>query len=218
MDLLRHRAGSALPFAHLLGFGGRRAAAETEREDKDTAEDPKPGEHAADPKREDGESDDDYAKRCAEARKRAEEKEPEERADAEDGDPDDKEDDEESTDDEATRKAKSRARKSFARGVRGGRLAEQTRCRAIFASPAAGKRPDVAATLAFDTRMPAAQAVKVLEATANGQLATGDLRTAMAAAATPRIAGGGAERPAGTDAHSLASQIVAAGRKRRGEA
>lgn len=211
MDLLRTaKAGAAAPFAHLLGLG-RRAKAETE-DNKDTAEDPKPGEHAADPARKDGESDDDYAKRCAEARQRAEEKEPEE------GDPDDKEDDEESTDDEATRKAKSRARKSFARGVAGGRLAEQARCRAIFATPAAGKRPDVAATLAFDTRMPAAQAVKVLEATANGQLATGDLRTAMAAAATPRIAGGGAERPAGTDPHSLASQIVAAGRKRRGEA
>lgn len=217
MDLLRTaKAGSALSFAHLLGFG--RPKAETD-DNKDATEDTKPGEHAADPKRDDGESDDDYAKRCKEARAKAEEEDEKERADAEDGDPDDKEDNEEPTDDEATRKAKSRARKSFARGVRGGRTAEQARCRAIFAAASAGKRPDVAATLAFDTRMSPAQAIKVLDAAASGQLAKGDLRTAMAVADTPRITGGGgSERPAADDANSLAAKIVHAGKKRRGEA
>lgn len=209
-------AGAAAPFAHLLGIAPR---ADDKSDDKDPAhaDDPKPGEHAADPARDGNESDDDYAERCRAARKAAAE-EDDKRADAEDGDPEDKEDEDEEGDSEATRQAKARARKAFARGVAGGRKAERARCSAIFAVKAAGARPDMAATLAFSTRMSVKEASEVL-ATAATVVPGGNLRDAMATAATPRIGGGGdGPAPAAGSAKAVAAQIIAAGKKRRGEA
>lgn len=210
-------AGATAPFAHLLGLAPKRAEGKPDDKPEDRAEDPKPGDHDADPPRETDESDEDYAKRCREARAAAEEKD-EPKADAEDGDPDDTEDEDEEGDTEATRQAKARARRAFARGVAGGRKAERARCRAIFANKTAGVRPDVAATLAFSTRMSVKEATEVLASTATVAPA-GNLRDAMAAAHTPRIGGGGdGPAPDAGSAKALAAQIIAAGKKRRGEA
>ncbi|MBB5444644.1 MULTISPECIES: hypothetical protein [unclassified Paraburkholderia] len=123
-------------------------------------------------KQREDESDEDYAKRMEEkdkqdeearkaeeekkeeARKAEEEKKKEEEARArgeqDDTDPDAEDDDEE-----------MRGKSAAARA----RLREQARCAAIFASPAAGRNPMLAANLAFKTRMSRAEALATLEGT-----------------------------------------------------
>jgi hypothetical protein len=101
-----------------------------------------------------------------------------------------------------------------ASAARAGRAFERARCRAIFAATAAGVRPDVAAQLAFETHMSAKAAIGVLQAAANVQPAT----AALARTARPRVDLGSGDPPAPSGAKGLAAQIIAAGKKARGEA
>ena len=101
------------------------------------------------------------------------------------------------------------------------RQRERERCAAIFASPAAGLNAAAAAHLAFETTMPRAQAIAVLASLA----ATTPAATPPATphrptldermAAQPKVIVGAGDVTAAPD---LAAQIVAAGKKARGEA
>lgn len=184
--------GKVASFAHLLGISAKKAE---EDEDK---------------KRED-ETDEEYAKRM--------EEEKDEKDKAEDGDDDAKkaeeEKDKEEDDSDSAEKVK-KAEEDDDEKEKAARKSERARCRAIFSSEAAGSRPDVAAHLAFDTDMDASAAIKLLEVTAIGGAVRPGLAQRMASVALPRI-GDDAALPSTNSAEGKASQIIAAGKKRRGE-
>ncbi|CVA07099.1 hypothetical protein [Serratia marcescens] len=141
---------SYLKFAHLLGL--KKKASEEEDDDKEKSK--KAKSRRAEEERddeEDAEDDDD-------------------REDMEDDDnrePDAEDDD---GDKEKGKKAKSRraeeddedAEEDENRDVKKGRRAERKRCAAIFGSKHAAGRPDMAAHLAFNTRMSAREAIDTL--------------------------------------------------------
>ncbi|WP_165283119.1 hypothetical protein [Serratia sp. 1D1416] len=139
---------SYLKFAHLLGL--KKKASEEEDDDKEKS-------------------------KKAKSRRAEEERDDEEDAEEED-DREDMEDDDESGPDaeeddgkEKGKKAKSRraeeddddadAEEDENRDVKKGRRAERKRCAAIFGSKHAAGRPDMAAHLAFNTRMSASEAI-----------------------------------------------------------
>jgi outer membrane biosynthesis protein TonB len=94
------------------------------------------------------------------------------------------------------------------------RASERARCRAIFAAPAAGKNPALAAHLAFDTDLTAAQAVATLGFSgATG----GGLASRMASAPNPALGAGGAAKPVADDTGALVSSILASAAKARGK-
>lgn len=163
-------------------------------------------------KRAEEDTDDEKEKRENEKAKKAEaEKEEDAKSEAEeerkkdarkaeeDGDEEDEEDEEDAD----------------AKAIRG---RERARCAAIFASPAAAVRPDMAAYFAFGTNLTRKAAVNALAAVAAGSEPVRPSRPGlgqrMSVAPQPNP---GQDRPqAGSP--SLAEQIVAAGKKRRGEA
>ncbi|WP_433960039.1 hypothetical protein [Serratia symbiotica] len=115
------------------------------------------------------EDDDKEKGKKAKSRRAEEERDDEEDAEEED-DREDMEDDddsdpdaEEDDDKEKGKKAKShRAEEDENRDVKKGRRAERKRCAAIFGSKHAAGRPDMAAHLAFNTRMSASEAIGTL--------------------------------------------------------
>ncbi|MCP1376038.1 hypothetical protein [Dyella lutea] len=167
---------------------------------------------AEDDKQCDGESDEDYAKRMEEKDKAKKAKKAE---DGQDGDDESDDSDEEMRGSSAAAQARQR---------------ERARCKAIFSCAGAGVRPDVAATLAFNTSMSRKEAIAVLNSTAavhTGVLATttteaagatsrGNLDRRMASLKVPQAgADAGPEAPAGMS--EVAQAIVAAGEKARGK-
>lgn len=133
-----------LNFSHLLG----RAPSASE-EDEDDKEKGKRARKAEDDKKKDGddccEEDDDNKK---EGKKGADDGDDDDSGD----DPDAEEDDDEDKDEK--------------KDVKKGRKAERDRCAAIFASQHAAGRPSLAASLAFNTNMPAKAAIGVLASSA----------------------------------------------------
>ncbi len=165
-------------FAHLLGLGPASAGktkAETDderikREEQEREDAKKAGKSGAKPKAEDDdkpddqgedESDEDYKER-----KRKEQEEDDEKAADEEDDEDEKD-------------AKKKA----------ARMRERARCSAIFASPAAGVRPDLAAHFAFATNLSRRDAVATLEVAAQGGAAPrkGTLADRMDRQPAPKI-------------------------------
>ncbi|MEL5347061.1 MULTISPECIES: hypothetical protein [Serratia] len=141
---------SYLKFAHLLGL--KKKASEEEDDDKEKSK--KAKSRRAEEERddeEDAEDDDDR----------------EDMEDDDDREPDAEDDDD---DKEKGKKAKSRraeeddedAEEDENRDVKKGRRAERKRCAAIFGSKHAAGRPDMAAHLAFNTRMSAREAIETL--------------------------------------------------------
>ncbi|MDI3230838.1 hypothetical protein [Serratia marcescens] len=141
---------SYLKFAHLLGL--KKKASEEEDDDKEKSK--KAKSRRAEEERddeEDAEDDDDR----------------EDMEDDDDREPDAEDDDD---DKEKGKKAKSRraeeddedAKEDENRDVKKGRRAERKRCAAIFGSKHAAGRPDMAAHLAFNTRMSAREAIDTL--------------------------------------------------------
>ena len=138
--------------------------------------------------------------------------------------PDDAEDGE--TDEEKKKKSKKRKaedqeddedeKKPEARAAR---AREKDRVKAIMSSPAGLRFPAAALQIAIGSSLPRHKAIKMLNAMTKdmspgaGPAAADSLRDRMAAVQQPAI-GAGDARPAA----NLAEQIVAAGRKRRGEA
>ncbi|HFD3847787.1 TPA: hypothetical protein ACF3R9_004297 [Serratia marcescens] len=141
---------SHFKFAHLLGL--KKKASEEEDDDKEKSK--KAKSRRAEEERddeEDAEDDDDR----------------EDMEDDDDREPGAEDDDD---DKEKGKKAKSRraeeddedAEEDENRDVKKGRRAERKRCAAIFGSKHAAGRPDMAAHLAFNTRMSAREAIDTL--------------------------------------------------------
>jgi len=138
-------------FAHLMGF--KKKASEDEDDDKEK------GKKAKSRRAEEDRDDEEDAE---------EEDDREDMEDDDDSDPDAEEDD----DKEKGKKAKSRRAEEDDdadaeeddenRDVKKGRRAERKRCAAIFGSKHAAGRPDMAAHLAFNTRMSASEAIGTL--------------------------------------------------------
>lgn len=219
---LRATAGAS-PFAHLLGLG-RASAAKTKAESEEDREEKQDREE-----REKDEEDDDKKTKGAKAESDDDEKKDDDdkkdakkakgkKAEVEDVDDDDGRDEEEM-------RGKSAASDARAR--------ERFRCARIFTSPAAAKRPDMAASLAFGTMIGANAAIALLEASAVGipdapaasapaQPAASSSRRSlderMAALNIPTVASGPAAGNAGTKEPTMAEKLLAADKKRRGEA
>ncbi len=138
-------------FAHLMGF--KKKASEDEDDDKEK------GKKAKSRRAEEERDDEEDAE---------EEDDREDMEDDDDSDPDAEEDDDKGK----GKKAKSRRAEEDDdadaeeddenRDVKKGRRAERKRCAAIFGSKHAAGRPDMAAHLAFNTRMSASEAIGTL--------------------------------------------------------
>jgi hypothetical protein len=193
---------AALGFAHLLGLPAAAARAE---EDDDKKQRP-------------DESGEDYAKRMEGDDKDGDEKDEKGAKKAEGGD-----DDAGDGDDQSKAKGKAEGDNEDEEGEeddkeKAARKSERARCAAIFASPAAGVRPDMAAHLAFNTDLSAKAAVEMLGAFAAGAAQPSNLASRMSGVKTPNV---GASAPAAkqaTGAAAAANMIIEAGKKRRGEA
>lgn len=98
------------------------------------------------------------------------------------------------------------------------RVNERARCAAIFKCAAAGTRPDVAAHLAFNTSMPSAEAIGMLETFAmGGAPQPSSLASRMAGVRPQNVGAGAAAAPAAGSDAAVTAQIIAAGKIRRGE-
>lgn len=141
-------------FAHLLGLNKAAKASRAEEEEE---------EQNAEEEEENEEGDDKSSKKGKKAKK-ANEDDP----DAEEDDPDAEEDDPDAEDDDDDPDAEEEDEN---KDVKKGRKAERERCAAIFSSRHAAGRPDLAATLAFTTKLSAKEAIRVMRA--NGRTVTG---------------------------------------------
>lgn len=140
-------------FAHLLGLNKAAKAsraAEEEEEDQNAEEESE------------NEEDDDKSSQKGKKAKKANEDDPDAEDDEDDPDPDAEDDDDDPDAEEEEDENKD---------VKKGRKAERQRCAAIFSSKHAAGRPDLAATLAFTTRLTAKEAIRVMRA--NGRTVTG---------------------------------------------
>lgn len=145
-------------FAHLLGLNKAAKASravEEEEEDQNAEEE------------DENEEDAGKSSKKGKKAKKAEDDDP----DAEDDDPDaeDDEDDPDVEDDEDDPDAEEEEDEN--KDVKKGRKAERQRCAAIFSSKHAAGRPDLAATLAFTTRLSAKEAIRVMRS--NGRTVMG---------------------------------------------
>lgn len=195
-------ADNKFTFAHLIGLG-KKARASEEDEDKKVrkakgrkAEEDERDEDAEDDEdREDAEEQDDEkqgrkAKKAKKAEGDDDDPDAEDDEDAE-GDDEDAEDDDENKD------------------VKKGRRAERKRCARIFGSKAAAGRPDMAAHLAFNTRMSSSEAISTLKAMGAVQPPTqrASLDSRMRAEQQVRISPD-AQAPAAGSAAALAQQMT----------
>lgn len=188
-------ADNKFTFAHLIGLG-KKARASEEDEDKKvrkakgrTAEEDERDEDAEDDEDRENAEDQDDEKQGRKAKK-AEDDDDDDDADAE-VDEEDAEDDDENKD------------------VKKGRRAERKRCARIFGSKAAAGRPDMAAHLAFNTRMSSSEAISTLKAMGAVQPPTqrASLDSRMRAEQQVRISPD-AQAPAAGSAAALAQQMT----------
>ena len=197
------KLASAASFAHLLGLAAAKAEDEEDKDKAKRAEE--------DDKQRDDESDEDYAKRMEEKDKEDEEARAEE-----------VESDEEDEDDKGDAKKAKKAKKAEDDGDDDGESAkaERARCAQIIAHGIAHGCVRQAGVFAFDTDMTAAQAIRALEAsTADGRTRTTGLRERMTGVKVPNVGvNGGTQALDPNDPKAKAMAIVAAGKKRRGEA
>lgn len=186
---------ASLSFAHLLGMpAGAKADGGEEDDDKKQRTD---------------ESDEDYAQRM--------EDEEEEEKKKEDARKAEEEEKEEKKKEEEAKKAK-KAEEDEDDKEKAARVNERARCASIFKCAAAATRPDVAAHLAFNTSMPSAEAIGMLETFAmGGAPQPSSLASRMATVKTPNVGAGAAAAPAAGSDAAVTAQIIAAGKARRGE-
>lgn len=143
------------PFAHLMG----NKAKATEEDDEKTrkakgrrAEDDDDEENAENDDPESEDQDEEKEGRKAKKAKSKKAEDDDEDPNAENDDENAEGDDEDAEDDEDNKDVKK------------GRRAERKRCARIFGSKAAAARPDMAAHLAFNTRMSSSEAISILKA------------------------------------------------------
>ncbi|WP_049246041.1 hypothetical protein [Morganella morganii] len=192
-------ADNKFTFAHLIGLG-KKARASEEDEDKKVrkakgrkAEEDERDEDAEDDEDREGAEDQDDEKQGRKAKKVGGDDDDPDAEDDEDaeGDDEDAEDDDENKD------------------VKKGRRAERRRCARIFGSKAAAGRPDMAAHLAFNTRMSSSEAISTLKAMGAVQPATqrASLDSRMRAEQQVRISPD-AQAPAAGTAAALVHQMT----------
>lgn len=192
-------ADNKFTFAHLIGLG-KKARASEEDEDKKVrkakgrkAEEDERDEDAEDDEDREGAEDQDDEKQGRKAKKAGGDDDDPDAEDDEDaeGDDEDAEDDDENKD------------------VKKGRRAERKRCARIFGSKAATGRPDMAAHLAFNTRMSSSEAISTLKAMGAVQPATqrASLDSRMRAEQQVRISPD-AQAPAAGTAAALVHQMT----------
>ncbi|EPJ8279840.1 hypothetical protein KE017_004476 [Citrobacter freundii] len=150
-------------FAHLLGLHKAakvsRASDDDDKDDDDT--------NAVDDDDNDGDKDDSSKNgKKGKKAKKANDNDDDADADNDDADADDDDDDADADDDDD-----ADAEEDENKDVKKGRKAERERCVAIFSSRHAAGRPDLAATLAFTTKLSAKEAIRVMRA--NGRTVTG---------------------------------------------
>ncbi|MCY0790452.1 hypothetical protein N0392_12245 [Morganella morganii] len=198
-------ADNKFTFAHLIGLG-KKARASEEDEDKKVrkakgrkAEEDERDEDAEDDEdREDAEDQDDEKQgRKAKKAKKAEGDDDDPDADDDDDDAGAEGDDEDAEGDDDNKDVKK------------GRRAERKRCARIFGSKAAAGRPDMAAHLAFNTRMSSSEAISTLKAMGEVQPPTqrASLDSRMRAEQQVRISPD-AQAPAAGSAAALAQQMT----------
>ncbi|HHW8957235.1 hypothetical protein [Morganella morganii] len=192
-------ADNKFTFAHLIGLG-KKARASEEDEDKKVRK-------AKGRKAEEGERDEDAED--DEDREDAEEQDDEKqsrkakKAEGDDDDPDAEDDEDAEGDDEDAEDDDEN------KDVKKGRRAERKRCARIFGSKAAAGCPDMAAHLAFNTRMSSSEAISTLKAMGAVQPATqrASLDSRMRAEQQVRISPD-AQAPAAGSAAALVQQMT----------
>lgn len=192
-------ADNKFTFAHLIGLGKKARASEEDENKKvrkakgrKAEEDERDEDAEDDEDREDAEEQDDekQGRKAKKAEGDDDDPDAEDDEDAE-GDDEDAEDDDENKD------------------VKKGRRAERKRCARIFGSKAAAGRPDMAAHLAFNTRMSSSEAISTLKAMGAVQPATqrASLDSRMRAEQQVRISPD-AQAPVRGSADALAQQMT----------
>lgn len=192
-------ADNKFTFAHLIGLGKKARASEEDENKKvrkakgrKAEEDERDEDAEDDEDREDAEEQDDekQGRKAKKAEGDDDDPDAEDDEDAE-GDDEDAEDDDENKD------------------VKKGRRAERKRCARIFGSKAAAGRPDMAAHLAFNTRMSSSEAISTLKAMGAVQTATqrASLDSRMRAEQQVRISPD-AQAPAAGTAAALVHQMT----------
>ncbi len=192
-------ADNKFTFVHLIGLGKKARASEEDENKKvrkakgrKAEEDERDEDAEDDEDREDAEEQDDekQGRKAKKAEGDDDDPDAEDDEDAE-GDDEDAEDDDENKD------------------VKKGRRAERKRCARIFGSKAAAGRPDMAAHLAFNTRMSSSEAISTLKAMGAVQPATqrASLDSRMRAEQQVRISPD-AQAPARGSADALVQQMT----------
>lgn len=186
-------------FAHLLGLNksAKASRAEEEEEERDAEE-------------EEENEEDDSGKSSKKGKKANDDKDDPDAEDDDDPDAEEDDDDPDAEDDDDDPDAEEDENKD----VKKGRKAERQRCSAIFGSPHAAGRPDLAATLAFTTRLSAKEAIRVMRA--NGRTVTGTLmettgpkrktlQERMSTVKQPRVGANGGKSGGGSVADQMKS-------------
>lgn len=185
-------ADNKFTFAHLIGLGKKaRASEEDENKKVRKAKGRKAEEDERDEDAEDDEDREDAEEQDDEKQGRKAKK-----AEGDDDDPDAEDDEDAEGDDDN-------------KDVKKGRRAERKRCARIFGSKAAAGRPDMAAHLAFNTRMSSSEAICTLKAMGAVQPATqrASLDSRMRAEQQVRISPD-AQAPARGSADALVQQMT----------
>lgn len=144
-------AGHKFSYMHLIGLGKKAKASEDEDDKARKAEEDEREEDAEDNKS-DAEDQDDEKENGKKGKKAKKAEGDDDDPDAADDNDNAEGDDEDAEDDDDNKDVKK------------GRRAEQKRCARIFGSKAAAGRPDMAAHLAFNTRMSSSEAIGTLKA------------------------------------------------------
>ncbi|EKK5375544.1 hypothetical protein Q4R22_10775 [Morganella morganii subsp. sibonii] len=155
-------ADNKFTFAHLIGLG-KKARASEEDEDKKVRK--AKGRKAEEDER-DEDAEDDEDREDAEEQNDEKQGRKAKKAEGDDDDPDAEDDEDAEGDDEDAEDDDDN------KDVKKGRRAERKRCARIFGSKAAAGRPDMAAHLAFNTRMSSSEAISTLKAMGAVQPAT----------------------------------------------
>jgi len=199
-------AAGTSPFAHLLGGAAALAGRALGRRAEE--DEPKPDAEEGDEQDADADQDEPDApeegKKGRKAKGAADDDGDE--SDAEEGD-----DDVDAEDEDADEPEGKKASASYKRGF----AAANKRAAAIFACPAAGSRPDLAAQFAFGTRMSSAEAIGMLTtatATPAGKRSR-SLDDRMGSRTEPRPGAGSGTTGGKQGEQSFADQVAAANKK-----
>ncbi|EPL3047556.1 hypothetical protein N2K65_001619 [Morganella morganii] len=192
-------ADNKFTFAHLIGLG-KKARASEEDEDKKVRK--AKGRKAEEDER-DEDAEDDEDREDAEEQNDEKQGRKAKNAEGDDDDPDAEDDEDAEGDDEDAEDDDDN------KDVKKGRRAERKRCARIFGSKAAAGRPDMAAHLAFNTRMSSSEAISTLKAMGAVQPATqrASLDSRMRAEQQVRISPD-AQAPAAGTAAALVHQMT----------